>query len=269
MPGLYGAAVDGRPFQETYREAVLTAADFRKQWAIASQANAQQAAVAVFLHVVLVHTVDSHLTGRAGAFTDEPERLGHGITNRTNGLYPLCEILLSALERLAQPVVVLGKIKLTSAAGNRAAVFDRIQKLAFLDRLQKTGADFSDLIAAGNEIMYQGAQSAAVDARPALKALQGAKLMVEFLQDLTSHVATGENCQNLEKRGNGGSRRPICLFLDVVEHLLVEELETQERAHTLRQRLLIVRRCCGAVGSNFSGGFGHRRILRYPVLGGK
>lgn len=93
--------------------------------------------------------------------------------------------------------------------------------------------------------------------------------MIELFQDLTAYVAAGENCQNLKKRGNRGPCGPICLFIDVIQHLLVEKLETQKGAHTLRQRLLIVRRCCGAMGSDFFGGFCHRRILRYPVLGGK
>ena len=125
------------------------------------------------------------------------------------------EIPLPAREWLAQPVVVLGKIKLAGTAGNGAAVLDCVQELAVLDRLQESGTDVPDLIAAGHKIVHQRVETASVDAGLAFESLESAELMIEFLENLATDVAPGENRQYLEQRRNRGPRGPIGVFVNV------------------------------------------------------
>ena len=179
------------------------------------------------------------------------------------------EILPSATDWLSQPVAVLGKIKLAGTAGYGAAVLNGIKELAVFNRLKEPGADPADLIAAGEQVAHERVQPPPVHARLCLKALQDAELLVQLLQNLAADIAARQNRQDFQKRGNRSPRGPISLFVAVVEHLLVEKLESQKRAHTLRQRLLVVGRASGRLSGYFFCGLCHPAILRYPVPGGK
>ncbi len=92
-------------------------------------------------------------------------------------------------------MAVLGKIEFAGTARNRAAVLDRIQELAFLDRLQEPGADVTDFLAACDQIANQCGETGIIDTRLALEALQGVELMVKLLQNLAADIASRENRQ--------------------------------------------------------------------------
>ena len=61
VAGLHRAAVDCRPLEEAHGKAVLAAADFGIERAVIDQVDAQQAAMLILLHVVLVHAVNGEL----------------------------------------------------------------------------------------------------------------------------------------------------------------------------------------------------------------
>ena len=58
VAGLKGPAVNGRPLQESHCDTMLAAADLGIQRAVFVQIHPEEAAVGVFLHVVLIHAVD-------------------------------------------------------------------------------------------------------------------------------------------------------------------------------------------------------------------
>ena len=132
MAGLHGPTVNRRPLQESNREAVLAAADLREQRAVSRQNDAQQSAVHVFLHAVLVHAIDGCLVCRLRALPDEPQNLDDSVAERPDRVDPARKILLAPLIRLPQPVVVFGQVEFTGAPGDRIAVLYGIQELAVL-----------------------------------------------------------------------------------------------------------------------------------------
>ena len=64
-------------------------------------------------------------------------------------------------------------------------------------------------------------------------------LPLEFLQHLAAHVAALGDGEDLEQRGDRRARRPRVGLGVVVHRLLVQEIEAQEVAHPLVERLLV------------------------------
>ena len=61
---------------------------------------------------------------------------------------------------------------------------------------------------------------------------------LELLADVGADVAAPQDRQDLEQRRHRGARAELGRLVDVEQRLLVEELDAQERAHALRERLL-------------------------------
>ena len=68
-------------------------------------------------------------------------------------------------------------------------MFDRVQEVTVLDRLQERRTDSVQLVAAGCEIMDQRIEPTAIDTWLTLELLQDAELVVEFLVHITAHIA--------------------------------------------------------------------------------
>ncbi len=166
-------------------------------------------------------------------------------------------------------MAVLREIELAGSARDSAAVFDRIQEVAVFERLQESGTDSRDFVAAGGQIVHQVVQAAAINARVGLETLQCANLVIQFVEYLSPHIAARQYRQNLQERRNCCSGRPIIVSFAVAEHRMVKELQAEERPHPLRQGLLIVGSARGGLCSDFSSGFCHCAILRHGVAGGK
>ena len=266
MPRLHGAAFHIRPFEEANCEAVLTAADLRKQRSIVPQADAEQPAIGVFLHAVLVHAVNGALVLWLSTLTNQPEKFSDGITDRANCRDPFLHILGAPGERLPQPVAVNGKVEFAGTTRDRTAVLDRVEKVTVLERLQERGSHAAQFVATLGEVVHQHVEAFIVNPRLALKALQNVELMVQFLVNVAADVAAGQDCQHVEEAGDSRACRPVSFLLAIVEHLLVEKLQPQERAHTLRERLLIVSDGHGFVSRDMVGGLGHPDILRHAAM---
>ncbi len=162
--------------------------------------------------------------------------------------------------RLPQPMTVFGQVELAGASRYRAAIFDRVQEITVLQRLQKLRADIVDLGTTLQQVADQRVEPAAIDARLALISLQHAELMIEFLVDLAADIAARQDGHDLEKTRNRGPGCPVALELAVVKHLLVEELEAQESPHAFRDGLLVI----GSIDllCDVGCGFRHGGILR-------
>jgi hypothetical protein len=148
-------------------------------------------------------------------------------------------------------------------------MFDGPQELAVFQGLQKLGAYVGDFAAAPEQVPDQVVQTPGVHPGLALKALQGIDLVVEFLVYLAAQVAAGQYRQDIEQRRNCGSCGPAGFVLAVVQHLLIQELESQERTHALAERKLVKSGPGRCLGRDFSRGFRHRRILNDVLLAGK
>ena len=79
VSGLHCTTFNRRPFQKTHRETMLTAADLGKQRRTLGKAHAQQAAIAVFLHVVLVHAVGCLFFLGLRTLAYQPKHLTDGV----------------------------------------------------------------------------------------------------------------------------------------------------------------------------------------------
>ena len=60
-------------------------------------------------------------------------------------------------------MTVLGKIKLTGTTGDSTAVFDGIEEIRFLERLQKLSSSATDVVTTFNEVTNQSIKSTPVD----------------------------------------------------------------------------------------------------------
>ena len=77
---------------------------------------------------------------------------------------------------------------------------------------------------------------------------------LELLLHVGAHVAARGDGEDVEQAAHGGAAAPLALHLVVVQRLVVEEIEAQEGAHPLVERLLEYQRsgfrhrcaCCWA-----------------------
>ncbi len=137
-----------------------------------------------------------------------------------------------------QPVAVVGQIEHAGAAGDRAAVPDRGQKVAFFQWVNDLRPGFGELLPQVADLVDEPREPRRVDAGLAAVTAQDLGVALELLADVRAHVAAPQDRQDLEQRGDRGAGAELGRLVDVEQRLLVEELHAQERPHALRERLL-------------------------------
>lgn len=130
-------------------------------------------------------------------------------------------------------MAVYGQVEFTGSARDRAAMFDRVQKLAVFEGLQKPGTNTGYLAPTSSKVPDQLVQTPTVNASMALKAFESVNLVVQLVEGFAADVTAGQNHENLKKRRNRGPSGPVVVSVAVVEHRVIEELKPEERPHTL------------------------------------
>ena len=108
-----------------------------------------------------------------------------------------------------------------------------------------------------------------VDARAMLELVQQSQMALELLEHVAAHIAAGQDRQDVEQTADRGASPPGTVLLAVIDRLRVQEVQAQEGAHALVERLLEdrgLRRRCSACG-----GLSHRSLLcltRSPCVNG-
>ena len=118
-------------------------------------------------------------------------------------------------------------------------MLDRVQELGVAQLLHEQRADGAQFLAHAVQLGEQHLEPPGVDARPRAERRQLVHLPLEFLQHLAADVAALRDRQDLEQGGDGRPRRPRVGQGVVVHGLLVQEIEAQEVAHPLVERLLV------------------------------
>ena len=72
----------------------------------------------------------------------------------------------------------------------------------------------------------------------ALEHVELREVALELLLHVGAHVAARGDGEDVEQAAHGGAAAPLALHLVVVQRLVVEEIEAQEGAHALVERLL-------------------------------
>lgn len=149
-------------------------------------------------------------------------------------------------------------------------MLDRSQELAIFQRLQEVGAGLIQFIPAFEQVPHQRIQAPGIHGWLAHEAPEVPDLVIEFLVHFAAYIASGKNGHDFQKTGYGSSGRPVGIALAVVQQLLVQELESQERSHTLIQGLLVLGESASDVWRRDLGDrFSHGGILRQAAIQGK
>jgi hypothetical protein len=107
------------------------------------------------------------------------------------------------------------------------------------------------------QVGHHGAQACAIDTGLALENVELREVPLELLLHVGAYVTPCRDGEDVEQAAHRRAAAPLALHLVVVQRLVVEEIEAQERAHPLVERLLEDER----------GGFHHRHCLNLGFLG--
>ena len=231
---------------------------------IRRQRDAQQLQRRVALEGDLEDAALGDSCAAAAVLAREPQQLGDRVAQRAQQPEPLAEGCACASSPAAiEPEVVIGQVELAGAARDRAAVLDRVQEFRVAQRLQEVGAGVHSSARRRTRLAIIGA--GARRPRPGGSGIRSAapRWRSSSLSTSRAHVAAGRDREDVEQARHGGAAAPRARHLVVVERLAVQEVEPQEGAHPLVQRLLEHER----VGSRTRGGWpdgcglGHRAIV--------
>ena len=217
---------------------MLAAADFRVDAHTAWHRDAHQLHRIVTIESDVIDAAARSLTARSAALPNEPQQFRQGIAQRPQQQQPARERLLALLGALAEPIEIVGQVEFTGAAGNGAAVADRTEELRVLQRQKITGPGRNELTAQAQQVGDHGAQSRCVNARLRLEFVEHADLPLELLQCVGPRVCARRDRDDIEQAGDRRPTAPVARGLAVEQRLVVEEVDTQEGAHPLGERLL-------------------------------
>ena len=139
-------------------------------------------------------------------------------------------------------------------------MLDRREELRILEPGKIVRPAGDQIRAQAQQVAHHGPQPRRVDPGLALEHIELREVPLEFLLHVGAHVAARGDGEDVEQAAHRGAAAPLALHLVVIQRLAVEEIEAQERAHALVERLLeYQRRGCAATGSyGLLGLLGHR-----------
>jgi hypothetical protein len=244
----------------------VAAADLRVERGVGRQRDAQQLVGRVAIEGHVEDPAARDLLARTPILAREPEQLGDRVAQRSQQGEPAAEGLGARRCRLVQPEEIVRQVEFTGAARNRAAVLDRREEFRIAQRLQPAGARGREVAAQAAEVREQRRQSRRVDPRAVLVFAQQREVPLQFLQYVAAQVAAQRDREDVEQARDRGATAPLTGLLVVEEGLRIQEIEAQERAHALVQRLF-EHGCVAAVGAFL--GAGHQPIVLDVVVARK
>ncbi len=226
---------------------MVAAADLRIEVAAGRQRHPQQANDAFPDHAVLETALHGHLVGELSTLAEQPEQFGDAVAERPQVFHPALDVGNAPFVVMVEPVGVVRQVELAGTAGYGTAMLDGSQELAVADRLHELRPDGEQALPEVLQVVQHALQPRLVDPGNVLVAVIDADLALQLLQHVTADVATAEDRDDVEHARDGAATAPFGVLLHVEAQLLVEELEAQEGAHPLAQRLLVEPRdagCC-------------------------
>src|SRR5262245_45815964 len=113
---------------------------------------------------MLVQATGGDLRRGLRRFAREPKHLGDGVANRFDVVRPLVELLAPVSGRQMQPVSVVGQVERAGAAGNRAAMPDGGQKVAFFQWVNDLWPSLGQLLLELVDVVDQAREPRRIDA---------------------------------------------------------------------------------------------------------
>src|SRR5262245_20463020 len=117
-------------------------------------------------------------------------------------------------------------------------MLDRGQELRILEPRKIVRPAGHEIRAQAQQVAHHRAKPRGIHTRLALEHIELREMPLELLLHVGTHVAARGDGQDVEQAAHGGAAAPLALHLVVVQRLVVEEVETQEGAHPLVERLL-------------------------------
>ncbi len=240
--GLRRSHIGPFPFQKADAAAMWAAADFRKQIHACRQRDSQQLTRSLSLQCQLKDSGHGDLSTSAGGSTSQPQQLHNRIAQGPNRRTPFGDSCCAHLEGLIEPVAIVGQIEFAGTAGNAAAMLDRVEKLRVAQALQEQRTGTVELGAQACKIGEHGVQPTAINPGSRFELVHRGHLAFQILKHVAAHVATRGYRQNFKDRSHRCPSRPEVRAFLVVQQLLIEKFQPQERAHPLCEGLFVNRR---------------------------
>ena len=238
------------PAQEAHAAAMMAAADFRIDARVGGHADAQQLQRRVAIEV------DGEGAAAATSLRLRPFwRVSHSTSatashsGRSSASHSLKACVRLPASWFSQKKIIR-QVELAGAAGDGAAMLDGREELRVAQWLHEGAARSGQRRAQPRQVVDERAQAAAIHPGLVLELRQLRQMPFDFLQHLGAHVAAGGDGQDVDEAADCRATAPLAGLLVVVQRLVVEEVQAQEGAHPLVERLFEYQRRRGG-GSGF------------------